>query len=227
MYEAGKDDKEYASKAYYRSDCTTNTLCILVKMEPGTWMEPGGSWFKDYGITQIKMIGDIVECNNDAGVYVGWEGCFKTSSSDDRSSIEIHANYANESGGGRTTSTGKKTGNCASMDIPGEKNFTQAKETDPDSDPEPEPQPEPESEPVPEPAPEPQFKPQSEPQSEPQSDPGPEPEPEPENDDPETGLPCLMAPFEAARVVAATATRISKRGRASPTIFTARVISSW
>jgi hypothetical protein len=124
MYNAGESDTSFSgyalsSKAYARHSCETNTLCILVKAEGSNTIDEstGDAWFKDYtssgGGTQYTSQG--FEWVEEGGNTIGWEGCFTVPDDYESSerTVEIHANYNDGTSGGKTTSTGKKSGNLA------------------------------------------------------------------------------------------------------------------
>ena len=104
MYEAGNPTKDLLSKAYLRYNCETNTLCILVLMEPGQPADnsPSDSWMKIYDISNSVQIDgnspDFALLPNQGG----WEGCFSLAEGS-YAEVEIHVNS-----NGRTSSTGKK-----------------------------------------------------------------------------------------------------------------------
>jgi hypothetical protein len=126
MYNAGEKDTTFSgydlsSKAYARHSCDTNTLCILVKAEGSNTIDEttGDAWFKDYtdsnGGTQYTSQG-FEWVKDESGLTVGWEGCFTVPEDYESSgvrTVEIHADYNDGTSGGKTTSTGKKTGNKA------------------------------------------------------------------------------------------------------------------
>ena len=126
MYEAGNSAKDYVSDAYTNYDCSTNTLCILVKARPNYRLDPdlAQMWLKVYDIGNSdqpfidkQMIYDDTNTN-----VIGWEGCYElpppgvSNPTGCWSSIQIHANFcrvATDGTGtitacGSTTSTGKK-----------------------------------------------------------------------------------------------------------------------
>jgi hypothetical protein len=107
MREAGNFDgtKELASKAYARYDCNTESLCIMVKAEPGKTIDSTGAWLKifDKSTSEQPLVPgtSLTYLKSETGA-TGWEACFKVAVAT-YSSIEIHASY----GGGKTSSTGK------------------------------------------------------------------------------------------------------------------------
>jgi hypothetical protein len=123
MWEAGDKTKVHASDAYLNWDCSTSTLCILVKAREGYYIkdddDDSNMWFKEYGSSNSPKdpIGEFVQRIFDGDdvnpKMIAWEACFPidTVPACLKSGVEVHANffYANdETTEGRTTSTGKE-----------------------------------------------------------------------------------------------------------------------
>jgi len=125
MYKAGRPDYysgwDLGGKAYSRYDCATNTVCIMVKAEPGRIIAQSSenTWFKDYTVKLtgekfvlkepgVKYVMQDVDGDGDLDT-VGWEACFDvTGLAKDIRRVEIHSNYGLVNGGtGDTLSTGK------------------------------------------------------------------------------------------------------------------------
>jgi hypothetical protein len=105
MWEAGRNNKTPASKAYARYDCATSTLCVLVKAATGVTLinSPSDMWFREDSISQSPIVALAgIKTISEGGVVVGWEGCF-TVPKGCYSKTEIHAAYGNS----QSTSTGK------------------------------------------------------------------------------------------------------------------------
>ena len=115
MWEAGNSDKNsavHSSNAFINWDCDTGTLCILVKAT-GDLSLVDSFWFKNYDESSNEQvpigIGSPTNVYDDNNVLIGWEGCYKMNAFC-INEVEIHANFAEETGQARTTSTGKPNG---------------------------------------------------------------------------------------------------------------------
>jgi hypothetical protein len=145
MYNAGEPDQSagnyvHVSDAYTNYDCSTNTLCILVKARPDYRLDPdlAEMWLKVYaaGNNDRTPINKQM-INNTIGETIGWEGCYNSTlfgssnpaGSGCFQSIQIHANWCevdpvtgtvDVSTCGSTTSTGKiqdPTDNSIGIDL--------------------------------------------------------------------------------------------------------------
>ena len=116
MYRAGDSGKEHAADAFLDWDCSTTTLCILVKTRTGHFIDD--LWFKQDSIGTVNGIEVYADDDGDGVVdpewdgfgfspstIVAWEQCIDMSASC-HIQAQFHANYFAD-GESQTSSTGK------------------------------------------------------------------------------------------------------------------------
>ena len=95
MYLDGDATKDFAANLYIRSDCSSETLCMLVLAKDKRMVAPdrATSFFKDFKIGEEAMETPAFEFVKDGADTVGFEACYATSMDNVRDQILISTSY--------------------------------------------------------------------------------------------------------------------------------------